>query len=123
MRITKISYPTPLSEIEDIENDNIDVFVELDDGMTYTVVIATPKNILHQMDKEGLDYLPASPPYIFVRQITEQNIADVIKTYARDNAYWLKLYFLAGERDGAFSAAAMNDMINSIKENNDDISN
>ena len=122
MKIVNISYPTPLSEVKDVENDNIDVFIELDDGMTYTVVVSTPKNVLLQMDNEGLNYLPASPPYIFVRQLTNKNIADAIKTFARDNAYWLKLYFLAGEREGAFSISAMNNLIKSIKQANDDIS-
>ena len=122
MKVVNISYPTPLSEIKDIENDNIDVFIELNDGMTYTVVVTTPKNLLQQMDNEELNYLPASPPFIFVRQLTEKNIADAIKTFARDNAYWLKLYFLAGEREGTFSISAMNNLINSIKKANDDIS-
>ena len=31
MLVKKISFPNP-NELEDIENDNIDVFVELEDG-------------------------------------------------------------------------------------------
>ncbi|GBF32466.1 hypothetical protein DCCM_0662 [Desulfocucumis palustris] len=122
MKIVKISYPTPLSDVKDIENDNIDVFIEMEDRMTYTVVVATPKNILLQMDNEGLDYLPAGPPCIFVKKLTEENIANAIKTYVKDDAYWLKLYFLAGEREGVFSTSAMNDMLKLIKKVNDDIS-
>jgi hypothetical protein len=45
MLVKSISFPTYLKDITDIENDNIDVFVEVEDGYTYTVVVATPKNI------------------------------------------------------------------------------
>ena len=44
MFIKSISFPTYLEDITDIENSNIDVFVELEDGYTYTVVVATAKN-------------------------------------------------------------------------------
>jgi hypothetical protein len=37
MRLVRIKYPTYFDDI-DIENDNIDVFVELDDGMTYKLL-------------------------------------------------------------------------------------
>lgn len=40
----------------DIENDNIDVFVDLDDGYTYTLSLATPKKLQFLMEKEKLDY-------------------------------------------------------------------
>ncbi len=43
MTIRKIIYPTPLDEIVDPFNDNIDVLVELDDGNCYTTVVITPK--------------------------------------------------------------------------------
>jgi predicted nucleotidyltransferase len=56
MLIKSISFPTYLEDITDIENSNIDVFVELEDGYTYTVVIATAKNIVSLMDKEKMNY-------------------------------------------------------------------
>jgi hypothetical protein len=118
MNIKNIKYPSPLSEIDDIENDNIDVFVEIDDGMTYTFVVATPKNYYWYMDKEGLDYIPASPPDIIVRSLTEENIRKAIESYLEDEGYWLKLYFLAGKREGTFEVEAMDMMIEEIKETN-----
>ena len=56
MLIKSISFPTYLEDITDIENSNIDVFVELEDGYTYTVVVATAKNIESLMDKERMNY-------------------------------------------------------------------
>lgn len=40
-----IFYPTPLSEIHDITNDNIDICVQADNGKRYTFVVTTPKNL------------------------------------------------------------------------------
>jgi len=37
-----------VDQITDIENDSIDVFVDSEDGYTYTVSIATIKNILQK---------------------------------------------------------------------------
>ncbi len=56
MLVRKISFVRPnlLEEIPDIEDYNLNVFIELEDGYTYTVVIATAKNILSLMDKEKL---------------------------------------------------------------------
>jgi phosphatidate phosphatase APP1 len=119
MKVINISYPTPLSEIEDIENDNVDVFVELEDGVTYTVVISTPKNLFVQMDSEGSHYIPASPPHIIVRTLTHDNIRNAIESFAKEDAYWLKLYYLAGERYGIFNITSMDDTIRLINESND----
>lgn len=64
MNIKKIEYPTSLSEIKDITNDNIDVFVELEDGSTYVLVVATPKNLYWCMENENVDFLCGCPQII-----------------------------------------------------------
>lgn len=45
MLIKNISFPTYLEDIEDIENGNIEVFVEFEDDSDYTyiVIVATTK--------------------------------------------------------------------------------
>ena len=42
MLVKNIVFPTSLERIEDIKNDNIDIFVELENGWTYTMVLTTP---------------------------------------------------------------------------------
>ena len=54
--IKSISFPTYLEDITDIENSNIDIFVELEDAYTSTVVVVTAKNIESLMDKEKINY-------------------------------------------------------------------
>lgn len=44
MLIKKISFPIPLKRVDDIYDDNLDVFVELEDGFEYSVTVGTPKN-------------------------------------------------------------------------------
>ncbi|QGG53965.1 hypothetical protein GDS87_16190 [Lysinibacillus pakistanensis] len=99
MKINNIIYPTSLSQLTNTKDDNIDIFVELDDGFTYTLVVCTTKNLETLMEKEGLDYLPAMPPMVIVKELTEENISKALGTYLENNAYWLKLYYLAGEFD------------------------
>ncbi|HWT76224.1 MAG TPA: hypothetical protein VN258_16110 [Mobilitalea sp.] len=123
MNIENIKYAVPLSDIKDIGNDNIDIFVETDDGMTYTFVVTTPKNYYWYMEKEGLNFIPASPPDIIVRELTEENIRKALETFIMDNGYWLKLYFLAGKRTGIFETEAMDKIIKDIKKSNEDTFN
>ena len=101
MLIKSISFPTYLEDITDIENSNIDVFVELEDGYTYTVVVATAKNIESLMDKEGMNYFEPGYPFIIVKKLTKEIISEAIEAYASDEAYWLKLYHFAGKIDTA----------------------
>ena len=101
MLIKSISFPTYLEDITDIENSNIDVFVELEDGYTYTVVVATAKNIESLMDKERMNYFEPGYPFIIVKKLTKEIISEAIEAYASDEAYWLKLYHFAGEIDTA----------------------
>ncbi|WP_413366256.1 hypothetical protein [Lysinibacillus sp. 3P01SB] len=99
MKINKISFPTSLLQVNNSKDDNIDIFVELDDGFTYTLVVCTPKNLETLMKRENIEYLPAMPPMIIVNEITEGNIRKALETYLDNNAYWLKLYYLSGEFD------------------------
>lgn len=122
MELLEIKYPTPLSDVKDIENGNIDIFVTLNDGMTYSFLVTTPKNYYWYMDKEGIDFIPASPPDIIVRKLTEENIKAAVESFLLDDAYWLKLFFLAGERDNVFEICKLNKMIEKIKRSNEEIS-
>lgn len=111
MLVKKIIFPTPLESVEDIENDNIDVFVELDDGYTYTVVVATYKNIAALMESTNGEFLEAGSPFIIVKKLTKEIIESAINSYAEDDAYWLKLYHLASEFDIS-TLNTLNDKIN-----------
>lgn len=121
MKVNKIEYPVPISQIKDIENDNIDVFIELEDGFRYSLVVSTPKNLIWYMDKEETNYINAGPPLIIVRALTEENIKKAIELYAAKDAYWLKLYYLAGQRNGIFSISAMDKLIMEIRADNEEI--
>ena len=103
MLVKKISFvrPTLLEEIPDIEDYNLDVFVELEDGYTYTVVIATAKNMVSLMDNEKTNFSEPGDPFIIVRKLTKEIIEETVKAYAENDAYWLKFYHFAGEVDTA----------------------
>lgn len=42
-----------MEDVINVENCNIDVFVELDDGFNHCVVVATPKTIEFLINKEA----------------------------------------------------------------------
>jgi len=115
MLIKDIKYLSPLSEIIDIENDNIDICVMLEDSTEYTVVVATPKNLIWYMNKENKGFIEASPPDIIVSSLTEENIWNAVKTYAEDDAYWLKLYFLAGYKKGALKTENLDKLVRIVR--------
>ena len=59
MIVKEIRFLTPnaFEEIADIENDNLDVFVEFEDGYICTVVVGTAKNLEWLMEKEKKNFL------------------------------------------------------------------
>ena len=101
MKIKKISFihPNLLEEIPDIEDYNLDVFVELEDGYTCTVVVGTIKNLERLMEKEKENFFSPGHPFIIVKKITKEIIEETIQAYAENDGYWLKLYHFAGKID------------------------
>ena len=73
-----IFYPTPLSEIHDITNDNIDVCVQTDDGKRHTFVVTTPKNLDFLMKKDNLWCILPDFRFLTVTALTESAIRAVI---------------------------------------------
>lgn len=116
MLIKDLSFSIYLEDITDIENDNIDVFVELENAYVYTVVIATAKNIESLMDKERMNYFEPDYPFIIVKKLTKEIISKAIQAYAPDEAYWLKLYHFAGKVDTAVFNQLQAEHIEYLKE-------
>jgi hypothetical protein len=100
-----------LKYVEDIYDDNLDVFVELEDGSEYTVIVATPKNFLTLMNRQGIDFLEPGCPFIIVRKLTMEVIEKTINAHTQDNAYWLKLHH--------FSGSIKSDMFKKLQEDQD----
>ncbi|MCY6485401.1 hypothetical protein OW763_13780 [Clostridium aestuarii] len=116
MKIKRIKYMKPLSTIEDIEDDTIDIFVTLEDEMTYTLTMTTPKQLIQDMDNENINYVHIFAPDIIVRSLTEENIREAVETFAKDDAYWLKFYYLVGETRGVFSIENLNKSVETIRK-------
>lgn len=82
----KISFVKPnlLEEIPDIEDYNLDAFIELKNGCTYTLMIATAKNILSLMAKEKTNFLEPGDPFIVVKKLTKEIIEETVTAYAKN---------------------------------------
>ena len=83
----EISFPSALKYVGDIYDSNLDVFVKLEDGSQYTVVVGTPKIFLTLMNREGVDFLEPGCPFIIVRKLTMEVIEKAIHAHTQDNAY------------------------------------
>ena len=79
-----VFYPTKISEIPDIYNDNIDVCVTLENGKTYTLVFITPANLEEMMKKDGLSYVDPYFKFIVIECISESILDAVIKNLVSD---------------------------------------
>lgn len=86
MNIKKIEYPTKWN---DPLNDNIDVFVTLENGKSYCVTVAALGWINKEVTKHG--YLPSSV-HIIISEFSDDNIKKAISEYAENDAYWLRVY-------------------------------
>jgi hypothetical protein len=86
-----INYASALEDV-DPENDNIDVHVELDDGRTFSLLVATPNNIFWCMSNEGVDHYFGTPP-VFVRRLKKDLIEKAIAALVtEDNGRRLEIY-------------------------------
>jgi hypothetical protein len=62
-----------LEEITDIENDRIDVLVENEDGYNYIISVATPQDLLEEMNQEKANFVRPGCPKIIVKKLTKQS--------------------------------------------------
>ncbi len=88
----KISYPITLDKINNIYNDKIDIFVDIGDGKNYALKVCTPQFYYSYMEKENLDFIPASPPNIIVEVLKYDVIERAIQACCDYDAYYLKKY-------------------------------
>ena len=117
MVVKSINFPTYLEDIPDIENSNIDGFVELEDGYTYTVVVSTAKNIESLMDKKKMNYFAPGYPFIIVKKLTKEIIEETLTASAENNdGYWLKLYHFAGKINKTVFNKLQTEYIEYLKE-------
>ena len=80
----EIFYPTPLAEIEDPTNANIDVCVRTNEGNDYTLIFITPDNLKFLMESNDEPYIHPDFKFIVIKQISEDVIIAAIKGIAKD---------------------------------------
>ena len=80
----EIFFPTPLTEIEDPTNANIDVCVRTTEEKDYTLVFITPDNLKSLMESNNEAYIHPDFKFIVINQISEDVITAVIKEIAKD---------------------------------------
>lgn len=95
MKVISIEYPTALEDCDRV-NDNIDVFVMLENGNKYCVTVATVGWI---QAHAGERYLPGGAPNIIVWELTHPLIEAAVREYAEGDAYWLRVFSMSYGED------------------------
>ena len=80
----EIFFPTPLAEIEDPTNANIDVCVRTNEGKDYMLVFITLDNLKSLMESNDEPYVHPDFKFIVINQISEDVIFAAIKEIAKD---------------------------------------
>lgn len=80
----EIFYPTPLAEIENPTNANIDVCVRTNEEKDYTLVFITPDNLKSLMESNDEPYIHPDFKFIVIKQISEDVIIAAIKEITKD---------------------------------------
>lgn len=95
MKIAKIEC---LNEIKDLYVDSVDVVVKTQCGHSYVVVVATPADLVDQMNQEKVNFIPPCSPIIIVKKLTEEIIKQAIETHAEEyDGHYLKLCHFGDE--------------------------
>ncbi len=91
LELLAIQYVSPIEDVKP-ENDNLDVNVQLRDGRSYCLVVATPNNIFECMANEGVDYFFGTP-VLFVKLLDREHIERAIRALlSEDDGKWLSVY-------------------------------
>ena len=92
---------TELNEITDTYNANVEVFVTLEDGFPFTIMVGTPENLEDVMYNNDKNFYGPGLPWIIVDKLTKEIIHEAIEAYIDDrpDGYWLKLYHFALDID------------------------
>ena len=100
MKVKSIKFPKEWENNLGIENQSMDIFLEVENGYIYDVVVGTPQYIEYLMDKNQKNYFEPGIPFIIVKELTKEIIEETIKAYAeKNNGYWLKSHHFAKEID------------------------
>lgn len=90
MKVESINFLSPIEDIDDIFDDNMDVSINLENGRNYVVVVRTPKNLLRLMENEKSNFLSPGDPIVIVKKMTKEIVEEAIQAYA--DAHYLKFY-------------------------------
>lgn len=111
MKIKNIIYPVKLEKIQDISNGKLNILVETLENLCLNITICTPLFYSKYMEEFNLNYVPALPPYIIVRELTYNNIKEALEAFCENDGYWMKLFYISGLSKAAFSKQSLDKMM------------
>lgn len=75
----------------------VEVFVTLENNFTYDITILTPQYLTWLMSKDKVNFIEPGFSFIIVEKLTGAIIRKVLREYAKDDSYWLRLQHFEDE--------------------------
>jgi hypothetical protein len=91
LELLNVELVSPLDDV-DPDDDNVDVHIHLRDGRTYSLLVATPKNIYRCMENEGVEHFYSDPPALLVKFLDEAHVRTAIEALLVEKPELLAIY-------------------------------
>lgn len=97
MKIKKIEFISTIEKNGNPYDDMVEVFVTLENNFTYDITILTPQYLTWLMSKDKVNFIEPGFSFIIVEKLTGAIIRKVLREYAKDDSYWLRLQHFEDE--------------------------
>jgi len=97
MKIKRIEFISTIEKNANPYDNMVEVLVTLENNFTYDITILTPQYLTWLMSKDKVNFIEPGFSFIIVEELTGAIIRKVIREYAKDNSYWLRLQHFEDE--------------------------
>lgn len=93
----KIKFISTIEKNGNPYDDIVEVLVTLENNFTYDITILTPQYLTWLMSKDKVNFIEPGFSFIIVEKLTGAIIRRVLRKYAKDDSYWLRLQHFEDE--------------------------
>ena len=97
MKIKKIRFISTIEKNGNPYEDMVEVLVTLENNFTYDITILTPQYLTWLMSRDKVNFIKPGFSFIIVEKLTGAIIRKVLREYAKDDSYWLRLQHFEDE--------------------------
>ena len=76
-----------MEEITNVDNANIDILIENENGYEYIIIVEKPQDLFEEMNQEKANYVRPGTFNIIVKKLIKEIITEAIQAHAEDDRY------------------------------------